>query len=742
MPKTIAIGEHHFILPPQPQKSEFLFVDEKDAYWRRELLIKDYRDIWFDFIPGVDGTRMYQDATLYDQDENLVSLNVEDSKYIERIYEQELKRRKYGVWFKNGDEPTYITGSHYFLLMWAKMQRPDGLDYADYREFQRDYFYLIDHCWQTPNVAGMFVSKPKKTGITNLHWSGYYLNKATMTKNKNLGAMNLDEKICAKMFRDYFMYSYNGMPNAFKPQIKSLAEMNGSIIFGQVHNNKKKRKGHDPESELNTSVFVVPARPKAMDVAVMADAWIDEAPKIRDIGDIFRTNIQAVKIQSVINGRFWMTSYTPDSDTEEFKEAREIFLNSELKTVKEGSNSQTKSGLICYHIPAYAAWEGCFNKQGICSEKEAMKRNQMERDKVKGNKRDLQAIIRQYANDKREAWGSAGAGSIFDNIRLGDLKADLEIDQHASPTPPYVEGNFVWRGKPLWEIGLRNHRKKGEFAPVDWVPLTEDELERGEKGKFRMYQDIPPDLQNSALKQGRDQWNNLIPPARFTHVMGGDPTNYAADSEVVAGSKNSGYIMNLPDDFLDTRAQEVVTKKILIEYYDRPELPDEAYEDFLKMIIYSGALASIEANAPYVATRLMEEGLGLFMLVKDVNGITTTWKRHMGLAGEKDKQYKLLRTTANADNKEMLETFVRIIKNYIDKPRGGGKDYAKTIKSERLLQQLMDLDVSNTRIYDCFMAFGYTMYGIESYLELMTNLKEEYGSADNIRAVLGALAAR
>lgn len=740
MANSIAVGEHIFKLPPEPHKKDIIFADEKDAYWRRELLIKDYRDIWFDFIPGAGGTKLYQDATLYDTDDTLISLNTEDSQYIERIYEQEIRRRREGVWFRNGNTATYITGSHYFLLMWAKMQRPDGLDYADYREFQRDYYYLIDHCWHSKDIVGLFVSKPKKTGITNLHWSGYYLNKATMTKNKNLGAMNLDEQICAKMFRDYFMYSYNGMPNAFKPQIKSIAEMKGSIIFGAVHNNKKGKKSGDTDSELNTSVFVVASRPKSFDVAVMGDAWIDEPPKIRDIGDIFRTNIQSVKIQSVINGRFWMTSYTPDEDTDAFKEAREIFLNSELKTIKENSNGQTKSGLIGWHIPAYAAWEGCFDKYGKCNEKEAIKRNQFERDKVKGNRRDLQAIIRQYANDKREAWGSAGAGSILDNIRLGDLLADLEIDQHANPNPPYVQGNLIWKDRPLWEIGLRNRRRKGEFTNVEFIPLTEEELERGEEGKFRMYEDVSGNQKNSALLQGRDEWKNLIPPQRFFCIGGIDPTNYAANSEVIEGSKNCMFVMNMPDDFIDTRRGEVATKKIMFEYLYRPELPDEAYEDMLKLIIYTGCLISIEANAPYVATRLMEEGLGLFMLVKDQNGIAMLWKRYMGLAHEKEKTYKLLRTTATADNKEMLETFVRIIKNYIERPKIGHKDYGKTMKSERLLRQLMDIDIENTRIYDMFMAFGYCLYGLETYLEILFNERQDYSEPENIRAVMGAIA--
>lgn len=737
--RIIQIGEHAVDLPPLPSdRRDILFIDEKpdNAFWRRQT---DYRDIWFQFIPYF--TKLYQSATLYDQDERLISLSHDDSDYIIRIYQQEMKRRRDGLWFKNRDELTHITGDHYFLLQWAKMQRPDGLDYADYREFQRNFFLLIRHCWRLKYILGAFFSKPKKTGITNLLWSGYYLNKASMTRNRNLCAMSLDQAITAKVFQDYFMYSFNGLPAAFKPMIKSKKESEGSIIFGKLQNTSRKTRltANSDEEELNTSVFAVPTKPKAMDVSVMADAWIDEPPKIRNIGEIFRTNKESVKIQDVFNGRFWMTSYTPEEDSQAFQEAREIFFNSKQRTITAHSGNQTKSGLICYHIPAYAAWEGCFNQHGICNEKEAMRRNQVQRTNAKGNSRNLQAIIRQYANDEREAWSTAGAGSIFDNMRIGELLADIEIDERDDTENSYQEGRLEWTNA-LWETGLRNRRRKGEFCPVKFVPLTEDEMARGDKGRIRLYRPIPVLHQNAALKNGRDDWGNLLPPAAFYYFGGGDPTNYAAGSEVIEGSKNAYYTMNLPDERLDSILKMVGSKIIVSEYYYRPELPDEAYEDLVKEIIFLGKINIIEANAPYVATKLLEEGLGYYMIVKDENGILTPWKRHMGLPSEPDKTYQLIRTTANSNVKEMLETIVRLIKNYIERPRPGEKDYGKTIKSIRLLTQLMNFNAENTKLFDLVMAWGYCLLCYEIYASLLYSEQDAYYNPKNIAAVLGALA--
>lgn len=741
MSEVLMIGEHAYQLPKAPSdRREILFIDEKpeNAYWDREKLIKSYKKVWFDFIPH--HTKVYQSATLYDKDDILVSLNKEDSDYIKRIYEQERDRRINGVFFKNGTEITYITGTHYFVLMWCKTKRPDKKDYFDYKEFQRDFFYLIDHVNKNDKILGLFISKPKKTGITNLMWL-YYLNKATLTRNINLGNMNIDQDKAAKTFRDHFLYAYNGLPPAFKPQWKNKSEVEGRITFGKQYSNSKKSRliVNDAEDELNTMVATTPTMPHAFDVDVFSDIWFDEPPKYKtDFGEIYRSNSAGTRIQDFIVGKIWLTSYTPDDSGASFISAKTLFFDSELRTIDDKSNDRTKSNLICYHIPAYKSWWTSIDKYGRCNEKEAMAKIQAERTQLKNKPRELQALTRQYANDKREAWSVGGAGSVFNIQRLSELAYDIEEEEKSSPENPYLEGKLVWEN-PLWEIGLRNKRRKGEFCNVKFVPITEQEKLASEIGRLRIFYPIPNSHQNLALKNGRDEYNCLLPPKRFLYAGGVDPTSHAAGSEVIMGSKNSSHIISIPDMLTDIRYGRISTKLLVSEYYHRPELPDEAYEDIVKEIIYFGKLSIVEANIPTVATRLMEEGLGHYMLVKDKNGIITNWKRYMGLPHESEKEYQLIRRTHTNKNNELLETLVRLIKNYIEKPPEGEKDYGQTIKSLRLLNQLMDFDAEDTRKSDLVMSFGYTLLCLETYLELLLQETEEYTSPNNIAAVLSAL---
>lgn len=733
----VAVGEHKILMPACPtEKNEVLFINEKDAYWRRDIIELETPSFFYDFVPYY--TELDQDATLLDQDGNLKTLNRDDTKLFKRFIDQEMSRRQNGVWAKIKNKLVWITGDYYNVLRWSKAKRFDKKgDFFDFRRFQLEDSYLCYHAEVTEWIGGLVISKPKKTGITNLRWL-YILNRATMTKNVNFGHMNLDQDVGAKTFRDHFLYAYDALPRVFQPKWKSKSENEGKIIFGKRYTNSK-NKNADNGTELGTTVMCVPAQKNAFDVDVFSVSWYDEYPKYKsDFGEIYRSNNSATAIQDLQIGIKWLTSYTPEESGKSFFAGREIFYDSELRTIKPGNAFPTKSKMICHHIPAYQSWTSSFDKYGDCNEKDASGKIQAARDNLKDKPRELMAETRKYANTKKEAWSTGGVGSVFDTIRLGDLVTDIEIEELQNPEPLYIEGNLLWT-RELWNIGLKSMRRKGEFCKVKFVPLTDEEKLRGEEGLFRFYYDIPITEQNLALNFGRDDWGNLLPPERFLRAMGGDPTNYAAASEVIEGSENAASVFSLPDERLDTHFRTVSSKRLEIEYFGRPELPDDAYEDFLKLIIFTGCICIVEANAPYVATRLCQEGLYHYMIFKNDHGIYTRWQKWMGGIEDPDKTWKLPRTTGNADNKDTLETFVRLYKNYWNKPAPGGKDYGKTIKSARWLKQGMDLDILNTKVFDLFMSGGWGLLTMEIYQELLLAPPDDFSNPNNLFAALQAL---
>lgn len=740
--ETVTVGEHCIKMPELPEDpKEIFFLNEKseDAFWDRNKALKDYPDLWFKFIPGEDGTKIWQDATLFDEEGYATHLNKADTAIIIDTYEIEMKRRTEGVHVRIKNKIVWFTGDYWFVLMWCKTKRPDKRgEYFDHREFQQEFFYIIHHVNASDVIWGCDFSKAKKTGITNLMWL-YYLNKATMSKNLNLGCMNIDQDKAAKTFRDHFLYAYNGLPLALKPQWKRKSEVEGVITFAKRTTAAKSVK-RNPDDELNTTVMCVPTVMHAFDVDVFTDIWYDEGPKYKsDFGVIYRSNSAGASVQDYMVGKIWVTSYTPDEDSVSFLAAKSLFYDSELKTIKDNSNGQTISKLICYHIPAYRSWGTSFDKYGKCNEKEAADKIQLQRDLLKDKPRELLSATRMYANTKREAWSIGGEGSAFDNIRLGGLYIDVEEEERDTPAGLYIPGDFQWVNA-YWEVGLKNKRPTGQFCDVKFVPLTGEQLTRGEKGKVRMFRDIPKEHRNLALKYGRDEYNCLNAPPRFLYHTGGDPASQAAASEVIQGSKNAFYTMSRPDDRMDSQFGKIVTGVIHFEYVARPELANEAYEDLVKQIIYTGSLNAIEANVPDMATKLMQEGLGKFMLVKNRDGVPCIWERWMGLPDEPGKEYSLLRTTGNADHKNMIEYFMTLAKNYFYKPEEGAKDYGATIKSLRLLDKCMKLTPLDTKLFDEFMGWGYCLYSIDIYGAILMKPDDRLYNDINIQTVLRALA--
>lgn len=748
--KRRQIGEHFVEMPELPvSPSEVLFIDEpsSEAYWKRDIVEKTYRNVWFTFIPH--HTKLWQDATLEDDKGASTQLNQEDSQYIMDALELEVKRRTQGVFIRIQDEIVWIPGDMWFVLMWCKTKRPpekDGrkLDYFDFRFFQLDFFYLVHHTIITPWILGLFISKPKKTGITNLMWL-IYLNRITMTKNVNMGNMNIDLKKGAKTFRDYFMYAFNNLPPILKPQVKTISEENGVISFGKRGGSRKGSASfNDSADELGSTVMCVPCAPHAFDVDVFTIIWYDEPPKyINDFGEVYRSNSSGTSIQDFIVGKIFLTSYTPEDNGASFMAAKQLFHDSELSTIPQGEQ-KTKSKLICYHIPSHKSWWTSFDKFGGCNEREALTKIHAQRAIFKDRPKELQAEVRKYAIDKKEAWKVGGKGSLFDPMRIGDITDVIMEEQRDNPDGAFVPGNYRWQNE-LWNINPGS-RPKGSFCPVYFQPLTEEERATNIEYTVREYNRLPPDQVNMALKFGKDEWGNLNSPPVFKNILGADPTQHAAASEVIEGSTNSYIVMSRYDPEKDIRLGKISSNIIMYEYFARPESPDDSYEDLLKMIIFTGALSAVEGNTATQATNLIAEGLGKYMMVKNkATMMPVIWDRWMGMAREPEKQYGLLRATGTShESGAIKEQFVQLIKAYIRKPPIGGKDYGLTIKTERLMKDLGEINdiKDSTKRFDTFMAFGWCRWCDATYTLLLLIEEENAPNPKDMMSVMRALAPR
>lgn len=749
---TVMVGEHVVQLPPIPKdRSEILFIDNKpeEAYWnidneKGELIgtrREPYNPLFSDFVPYktlVDCTHTkYNDNT-----GELLQLSVDDTKIVRGIYKEQRKKRAGGVFMRNGNDIEYLTRSHWFTLQHCKMfgnTRNNG--YGFFYKYQRDAFYLLEHMWHS-HILGVYISKAKKNGITQIIDGGYCVDMATSCFQWMVGFMSRNEEVAVENNMKLFLYAFDNLPLALRPKVGFKAPKGGNIEFSEL--TKKNVLKSNTDEVLNTRVFCVPTSEHSFDSHFMNIAHCDEFPKYyqdskKEPKEIFRNNKAGVKDQDNFRGRMILSSYPPEEDDIGSDQAAEIYRASKLSTMKYG---KTESELICHHLPAYKTLKSCIGKSGDCEEKRAMEIIGENRERVKKDRKALQAEIRQNPNSEIEAFGSNTGGAVFDPVRCTEILYNIEEERRNAPKPSYISGKLEWETNWQWNIGLFNKRPTGQFCPVKFIPDTEEELMRGEEGRLRIYRDQYDYEKNSVLQNGFDENGCLVPPVVFKNVLGADPAAHAAASEIIQGSKNAYIVKSRKDSGNDARFGGPIPQSGIIthEYFFRPELPNEAYEDLVKLIIYTGSICAVEANVPEFATRLMSEGLGRFMIVKDKEGNFCIWERWMGLPKEEEKSYHLLRTTGNSpQTREMLESFVRLIKMVITKPERGEKDYGMAIKSERIMKQIMKIDPNDTKLFDLFMAWGYCELADDIYGNLLLQGTEDIYSGDNISGILNAL---
>ena len=745
MKKNIAIGEHTYTTPEVPKnKKDILFWDKpkEKQYWLRQK----FPDIFLRFIPNY--TELYSDVTLTDDSGLLASLNKEDSDVVYNLLIQEKNRRRDGVWFYNNGEPTYITGSHYFSVQWAKMYAikidydffkdiyGDGIsreeymsiyaDYGRYLKFQRDIFYLLDLVEKDKECLGVFLTKAKKVGMSMvvvLH----LLNIVTMSRGKQIGIMSKKTGDAVETNMLYFYHALDGLPPCFKPNISKDARADGEIVFGAKSFKGKNIKQAalnklEHNEALNSRVYCAPTKVRGFDAPVMSLVWIDEFPKLMQEShvspkEVFDTNKATVKFQDDITGKMLLTSYVSEETDSGVDEARKVYFESKLVTKK--GDKRTTSELICYHISSLYSYLSLIDRFGECNEVEANKRIENALLKAKNDPRAYQSLKRQLARNEKEAWEIGGTTSTFNVKDLTSYLYRLEEELANTAIPVCEYGYLKWENE-LWEIGKKDRRPKGQFCPVKFVHITEDDIADGVPYKFRIYKRIRHEKINLPLTFGRDDMGNLYPPDRFENVSGIDPTQYAAGSEVVEGSKNAMISMNFHDELLNSKTGKIESKVITADYFFRPDSPTETYEDMVKWIIYSGSLCIVEGNASYMATRMIEEGLINYMVVRNKEKVMCLGKGWMKLG----EDCNLIRRTANADQNDILETLVRLITNYIEVIKGE-PNYLETIKIVELIKQLISFDPQNTKVFDLVMAIGYCLLCYDIYYQSLFEWRDD-----------------
>ena len=504
--------------------------------------------------------------------------------------EEEFRRRREGFWFYNDGVPTYITGRHYMMLQWTKLD----VGYPYYLEFQREIFLHMAACEADPRCIGQLYTKCRRSGYTNI-CSSVLVDEATQVKDKLLGIQSKTGKDAQEnIFMKKVVQMFKSYPFFFKPIQDGTTNPRMELAFREPSKRiTKKNKTSNKGDALNTVVNWKNTTNNAYDGEKLHILYLDEAGKWEkptDIRDAWRIQRTCLIVGRKIVGKALVGSTVNPMD-KGGSEYKDLWMDSNPE--ERNANGRTRSGLYRLFIPAYESLEGFFDRHGrpiaddpdspvdgldgdsVVQGAKTFLKN--ERESLKADPSELNEVIRQFPFSTDEAFRDSIEGSLFN---IGQIYEQIQYNDDLYPNP-VVRGNFVW--------------KNGDQD-------TEVVFDPDPKGRFRVAWMPPPELRNvkSEIRGKR------IAPNAELGVGGVD----SYDLDATLDGRGSKGALHLYNKF----HMEHPSNMFVLEYASRPPLAKIFYEDVLKAAVFYGYPILIENNKYGIARYFESRGYDGYLM--------------------------------------------------------------------------------------------------------------------------------
>jgi len=655
------IGGIDIQLPKIPPKKEILGYERKPAVqmWRRlpvpeELQRIRSMDEWYE-MPS------------------------EFKKKFSPYIEKEFERRRNGLWFYNNGEPVYITGRHYMMLQWSKMD----IGYASFLDFQRKLFVHFAACEADSRCIGQMYTKCRRSGYTNMS-AAILVDEATQVKDKLLGIQsktgkdaqeNIFMKKVVPMFRSY--------PFFFKPIQDGTTNPRMELAFREpskriTKSNKTSNKGE----ALNTIINWKNTTNNAYDGEKLHMMYLDESGKWErptDIREAWRIERTCLIVGRKIIGKCLMGSTVNPMD-KGGKQYKELWRDSDPED--RNANGRTKTGLYRLFIPAYEALEGFFDEYGnpvIENPEKPVKTIdedyvdigaktylKNERDALKHDARELNEFIRQFPFTIDESMRDSIEGSTFN---IGKIYEQIEHNDELYPNP-VVQGNFSWKDGISDSEVVFNPNPKGRWM-VSWMPKPEDRNKQTEK------------------------YGSKYPANEHIGVGGVD--SYDLDSTTDnRGSKGACHLYNKFN-------MAAPANMFVAEYASRPPLAKIFYEDVLMASVFYGYPLLIENNKYGIVRHFESRGYQEYVMrrpdhLKSPNASSNTKTRGIP-----------------SNSVDVIQAHAHAIEAYVEEHVGINTQTGEMGKMyfQRTLDDWIGYKIDNRTKYDLTISSGLALLGAQ-----------------------------
>lgn len=636
------------------------------------------------------------------------------------LEDREWERREKGVWFYNCGVPTYITGKNYFYLNYHRY----GRSKPDYREAHRRFFWVWENVQNALNSLGLYAQTRRRWGKTSIAAS-IALESATRIPDFRVGIQSKTEPDAQVLFNDHILKPFEALKECpwFMPQVSSAPRQQKVLEFDTpVTRTKGAANMPDRIKGLKSSIDHREPVETAYDSQGIGLFLNDEVGKKQRYDPFNRHSVVSKQFDpdGEIIGKELATTTSDEKDDASVEKCAEFWNNSN-HTLLVDENGQlvedrrTESGLWRVFFPDYEGFMCDEYGRDTEAGRKFMdqRRAEVMKDPVKYLRRR-----RAYPRTPEEALlPSVKTDCIVNAEHVGDVMSRVAV----LDTSPTFRCRLEWVDETETQVRIVRDKDAGRFL-FSWIPPAEL-LNRMEV------------IDTITTKRGTvRQWK---PQQAHRFGSGADPIDMKKPEGRGSRAAGHGFFKFDPDMEARRGTPEYwPSHSFICEYMERPKDPDVYYEDMLMLVHVLGCQCFPETQKVKLMDYFEARGYGL-CIAKRPASTQSQYTQNQKKAGAASSSLMI-----NAYSHELVSYVENFIGTEETKSASGkvgvndeGIPYDwRRMPFPRTLQQWLDFDPDNTKIYDLAVSSGFTLCDATRFVPKPPPVDPEGGlSAQGIR---------
>lgn len=470
------IGEHRIFLPDPPSLKDIHYKDlpKEKQFFRRTYLPPDW-------------------SLLPREDKNKFANEQWDIRGREG-------EKGTGFWFWNNGNLEWMSPNHYFYCNWWNIGKaefpkeyitdPRDTQYPFFTDADRDWFYLADDCFYDKNCGGLFTIEFRRGG-KSYRVACYQYEKISKTHNSRGGTQSRDDSDSYNVF-EKIIFGWRNQPPFFKPIDTGNNNPITSLIFDEPRKISTKNLQKIYSDILHSWIDYGNANEGFYDGKEQLINIQDEIGKITtkrgvNLLERIRVVVECCFIMGRKVGMVLGTTTVEEMDKSGGKQAKDLWIRSTTldsdaklnpKIFKDGKaldeTGQTMSKMKRYLRPSYKGFLGYdidgvpfVDRYGYSNEEKTKEYFLKKRKNKKGA--ELASEKRKFPLCIEDCWVTDVKKNTYDTDRIEQqLQYNATLSQNI-----FSVGNFVRKDGQKDGIVEFHHREDGRFK-ILWMPKPED----------------------------------------------------------------------------------------------------------------------------------------------------------------------------------------------------------------------------------------------------------------------------